>query len=300
MKFIRGVLPFLFLATLFVLPAAARDLAPIVSAEWLEKNLSQPGLKVIDIRKVEEYREGHVPGAINVFYGAWAVKRNNMDNELPADDDLQDVVAGAGITPASKVVVVGSVETTSDMVNNTRVAWTLRYAGIADVAVLDGGYAKWIADKRQVSKEAPARKAAEPSGKINRAVMAQKEDVKKAGSKTLLIDTRNPEFFFGTTKLPFVDRAGHLKGAVNLPSSWIFTKDGTFKATDELQAMVEGVVGKDRNQELIVYCDTGRLASGWWWLLSEMFGYGKVKLYDGSSQEFSRDQSMLMDKFTWK
>ena len=59
-----------------VLPCSgsAREIAPVVSTEWLEANLTNPSMTILDVRKVEEYREGHIPGAVSAFYGSWAFK----------------------------------------------------------------------------------------------------------------------------------------------------------------------------------------------------------------------------------
>jgi thiosulfate/3-mercaptopyruvate sulfurtransferase len=108
-----------------------------------------------------------------------------------------------------------------------------------------------------------------------------------------------PDFFFGVSKLDFVDRAGHIKGAVSLPSPWIFTKDGTFKPKEELEAMAAGVIGKDMAKEIIVYCDTGRLCKGWGFVLREVLGYKDVKSYDGSAQEWGKDMNAPMVKYSW-
>lgn len=294
----------LLLIMMLFLPATllARDISPVVSTDWLEQNLANSRLKVIDIRKVEEYKEGHVPGGINVFYGTWAVKREGLDNELPADDDLLDIINAAGLTSDSLIVVVGKVDNTAEQVNNTRVAWTLKYAGFDNIAILDGGYNKWLADKKPVSTEPVTPKSISCETKLRKQLFAGKEYVLKKLGKNVLLDTRMPDFFFGITKLqtPPVERAGHIKGAVNLPSAWIFTKEGAFKPAEELKAMAEGVVGKNKAKEIITYCDTGRLASGWWFVLGEVLGYGDVKLYDGSSQEFGKDPKVPMVKYSWK
>jgi len=55
----------------------ARDIDPIVSTDWLQKNLKNQELVIVDLRKVEEYKAGHIPGAVNVFYGSWAIKKGN-------------------------------------------------------------------------------------------------------------------------------------------------------------------------------------------------------------------------------
>lgn len=278
----------------------ARDMPSVVSADWLEKNLTNSNIRVIDIRKVEEYKEGHVPGSVGVFYNTWAIKGNNLDNELPEDDDLTDIIGSSGISADSWVVIVGKTDTTTDQVNMTRVAWTLKYAGIENVAVLDGGYNKWMADKKGVSTDQTRPKAVEFKPKWNKQVYAGKDHVLSAMGKSVIVDTRMPDYFFGVSKLDFVARAGHIQGAVNLPAPWIFTKDGTFKDKADLEAMAAGVIGTDKSKETIVYCDTGRLASGWWWVLGELLGYGNVKSYDGSSQEWAKDSNTPMVKYTWK
>lgn len=91
----------------------ARDVAPIV-----------------DIRKVEDYKAGHIPNAVNAFYGSWAIMKGGIRNELPAADDLFDVIGGAGIGSDSIIVLVGKTDAVPDRTDITRVAWTLKYAGI--------------------------------------------------------------------------------------------------------------------------------------------------------------------------
>ncbi|PIP08367.1 MAG: hypothetical protein COX51_04595 [Syntrophobacteraceae bacterium CG23_combo_of_CG06-09_8_20_14_all_50_8] len=293
---------YLVMALVLVLPlsALARDIAPVVSSDWLEKNLNNSNLILVDIRKVEEYKEGNIPNSINVFYGSWAVKKKGLDNELPEDDDLFDVIGSAGIRAGSHVVVVGKTDTVADLVNMTRVAWTLIYGGIENVAVLDGGFNKWKDDKKTLSTEVVKPKAGEYKGKVNKALFATKEYVLSRIGKAAMVDTRMPDFYFGVSKLDFVERAGHIKGAVALPSPWIFAKDGTFKNKEELVAMAAGVIGKDMSKETIAYCDTGRLASGWWFVLREILGYKDVKSYDGSSQEFAKDPNFPVVKYSWQ
>jgi rhodanese-related sulfurtransferase len=65
----------------------ARDIAPFVSTDWLEKNLSLPGLVVIDARTAVEYQKSHIPNSINSWNGQWAVTQNGLLRKLPADRD---------------------------------------------------------------------------------------------------------------------------------------------------------------------------------------------------------------------
>jgi thiosulfate/3-mercaptopyruvate sulfurtransferase len=211
-----------------------------------------------------------------------------------------DLVKSAGIDASAPVVVVGKVDTTTDQVNLTRVAWTLRYAGVSQVGVLDGGFNKWIAEKKLASTELFKVEPAKGSVAPNKSFPATKAEVLAKIGKVIIVDTRMPEFFFGLSKIPIVAREGRFPQSVNLPSAWIFTKEGAFKPKEELDAMAVGVLGKDKSKEIITYCDTGRLCSGWWFVLSEVLGYQNVRIYDGSTQEWAADASAPMVKYSWQ
>jgi len=281
------------LALLLLLPAAAFAADTVVSTDWLVANQSK--VIVVDIRKVEDYNSGHVPGAVNVFYGVWAIQKAGLLNELPADDDLRDIISATGIEPATNVVVVGTIATWADKVNITRVAWTLKYAGVANIAILDGGFEKWVADKKPISKDAVKPKAKPYRGAFNKAILVNKAYVLASIGKATIVDDREPDFYSGAKKLEFVARPGHIKGAVNLPVYAIYNADGTFKPMAELEAMAKKAVGEDKSREIIVYCDSGRFASAWWYLLSETFSYKNVKVYDGSVQDFAKDPSAPLE-----
>ncbi|OHE23518.1 MAG: hypothetical protein A2X92_01995 [Syntrophus sp. GWC2_56_31] len=185
-------LMYLVLSFVFALPlcALARDIAPVVSGEWLEKNLNDSKLVIIDIRKVEEYKEGNIPNSINIFYGTWDVKKQGLDNELPEDDDLFDAIGSAGITAASHVVVVGNTDSTTDQANLTRVAWTLLYRGVENVAILDGGLNAWKGAKKTIPTEVAKPKAGTYQGKANKALFEAKAYVLKKIGKAHIVDTR--------------------------------------------------------------------------------------------------------------
>ena len=279
----------LFLLLLLPCVSLARDIEPVVSTDWLEQNLSK--VIVLDVRKVEEYKAGHIPGAINVFYGSWAIKKVDLLNELPADDDLKDVLSSAGIEHTSSVVVVGKMDAPTDRVDFTRVAWTLKYAGVENVAVLSGGYNKWVSDKKPVSTEPVKPRAKAYKGKFNKDLLIKKGDLLGLLDKALIIDVREPDFYAGKKKMDFVAKLGHIKGAVNLPTSLLYEKDGAYKTKDALAGIAAGVAGSDLSREIILYCDTGKFCTAWWFMLRELLGYTNVKVYDGSFMEYTKDPS---------
>ena len=295
--FVCLLISFIFLLPLF---ASGRDIAPVVSTDWLEKNLTNPKIVMVDIRKVEEYKQGHIPNAVNLFLGSWAIKKKGLDLELPENDDLFNLIGSAGITEDSFVVVINKTDTDFDRVDATRVAWTIIYGGVENVAILDGGYNKWLQEKKPVSIEMAKPNAVIYKGKVNKAEgPVSKEYVLSKIGKSSIVDARAPDAYFGVSKAPYAEKAGHIQGAVNLPSQWIFTKEGTVKGKEELSAMVAVVIGKDASKEIILYCGVGGNGSGWWFILKEVLGYKDVKLYDGSFQEWSKDPNAPVNRFSW-
>ncbi|HPR52560.1 MAG TPA: sulfurtransferase [Deltaproteobacteria bacterium] len=275
----------------------ARDIDPIVSAQWLEDNLAKENLVIIDIRKVEEYKAGHIPGSINIFYNILAPGSNGLQNELPEQDDLVDVLSSKGISTDSLVVIAGKTDSGADKVNTTRVGLTLIYAGVPNVAVLNGGYNKWTADNRKLTTEATEKAESDFDGEFNETLIISKEDLVKKIGTAVIVDTREAPFYTGEKKLEFVARAGHIKSAVNLPTiSQVFNDDGTYKDMEGLKTLAASVIGGDTGKEIITYCDSGRVATTWWYLLREVFGYKNVRLYDGSAQDWAKDEGLPMEK----
>jgi thiosulfate/3-mercaptopyruvate sulfurtransferase len=202
---------------------------------------------------------------------------------------LADLLIDNGIGADSRVVVVGKIDTPSEKACQPRVALTLYYAGIPNVAILDGGHNKWAAEKRALSTEAAKPSESSYEAKFNVAVLADKSEVMDKLGNAIIGDVRGPAYYNGQKKRDFVAKAGRIKGAVNLPTGQVYTASGTFKPKEDLLKMAESAVGNDRMKEIILYCDTGKACSTWWFLLKELLGYKNVRTYDGSMQEWTMD-----------
>lgn len=283
----KALLVFLFI----FLPVAvyAAIAGPVVTVDDLEKNLTQAKLVILDVRKVEEYKAGHIPGSVNVAYGSWAIKKGELLNELPGKEDLIEVIGGAGITADSTVVIVGKTDKVPDQFDMTRVAWTLKYMGVPNVAILSGGINKWIADKKPVSTDAVKPKAAAFKANVNAGLFVSKAYVMENLGKAVILDTRAPAFYEGKEKLAFVPKTGRIKGSVNLPVGALYTPEGLYKDKDALAALAEKAAGADKSKEIIAYCDTGKTCTSWALILTDLLGYQNVKIYDGSSMEWLAD-----------
>jgi len=285
---VTAVLVFLFLP----LRSWSQNMGPIVATGWLESNLSRPGLVILDVRRVEDYRNGHIPGAINLFYRAWAFKKNHLYAEIPDQDDLFEMIGSAGIRPDTWVVVVGSTKNLQEQVHGARVACTLKFAGVKTVAILDGGFDKWVLELRKTSMIIPKAKSTIFKGNIRETLFADKEYVLSHWGEITLLDVREKEYYSGEKKLDCVEKAGRIPGALNLPTSWAFTAAGTFLERKPLIALAESVVGRDRNRGIVTYCDTGQCCPTWALLLKEVLGYQQVRIYDGGLQEWMSDPNV--------
>jgi len=273
------------------------SLPAIISTDWLEQNLSNPDLRIVDIRDLGEYKAGHIPGAVSAFYGSWAIDVKPLDNQVPELEDLQDVIRNAGIGEKTMVVVVGRTDTIPNQVNAPRVAWTLHYAGIKQAAFLDGGMNKWIAEKKTMSTDMVKVAPTNVSINFQKKMMANKADV--TAGKALVVDARLPEFYFGASKVPHVKKPGKIPGAVLLPSAWLFKKDGTVRDVKEIEAMAIGVVGKDKTKDMVLYCDSGRLSAGLAYVLIDVLGYKNVRMYDASLQDWVEDPKAQLVMYNW-
>jgi thiosulfate/3-mercaptopyruvate sulfurtransferase len=172
---------------------------------------------------------------------------------------------------------------------SARVACTLQYAGIKNVALLDGGMNKWFADKKPLSKDIVRVKAKSFRGKYTKAKFADKDYIRERLGKIIILDVREPEYFSGRKKMDCISKSGRIPGAFNIPTSCAFNQDRTFKTKEELTAIVEAVAGNDRSQTIVTYCDIGQCCPTWSYLLTEVLGYTNARLYLGSMQDWMQD-----------
>jgi len=282
----------------------ARSLDPIVSTEWLEAQLAAGGLVIIDIRWEEEYAAGHIPGAISVPFAvvsAWAESDDVLILELPPAADLMKTIGDCGLTAESKVVIVGRVEEPPappyPLADAVRVAVTLIYAGVRDVAVLAGGQPKWDREGRPVTTEVPEITPVAYSSAVDSEMFVSTAYVKDRIGKSVLVDGRDPDQYFGVSVDPFADMRGHIPTARSLPLIWVWEQDGTYRPVDLLRQMAAGVIGPDKDQEIITYCGVGGYASTWWFLLTQLLGYTNVKIYDGSMEAWVEENPIVA--YTW-
>ncbi|MEM2104155.1 MAG: sulfurtransferase [Candidatus Bathyarchaeia archaeon] len=284
-----------------------RKIPPLVSTDWLMRNIASLNPVIIDIRASEEYSKSHIPNALNVPFltpvSAWAITRGDIFLELPNAKELFQVIGSNGIREDSPVVIVDKIGNPYVLAHAPRVAMTLIYAGVKNVAILDGGHDKWMKEGKPLTSDRVTSEPIVYKGKTEEGLFVSKNEVlKKIALKNniLIVDARNPEFYFGIAVEPYAPKIGHIPGAKNLPAPWVWNEDGTYRNLEVLRAIAEGVVGKDSSREIILYCGVGGFASVWAFILRELLGYKNVKIFDGAWQEWIKEPSGPVSIYKWE
>ena len=306
---VRIILPGLLLV-LLCLPGNLLAAAPsLVSVGWLTKNLDRKDLVVLDVSEFIHYEKKHIPGAVKGF-GPWmTMNRDFVGFMMPEPGELVDMLRGFGINDDSFVVIYDEGTSSSDTAKSARALWTFHALGHDGVAILDGGFAAWQDDGQPVSTKAAAPLTGNFSGSLVSDRIAGLADVQAAigSDKVYLVDTRDPDQYFGHEKKSEISRYGHLPGALLLPESYLTIageefSPSFFRDKDELKAMAMGIhLPEDRQAEIITYSNHGLSAALGYFVLHDLLGYSRVKVYDGSILEVSevKDVPMVANRWAW-
>ena len=286
MKLIKKVV--LLWALLFAAPAMAAPSNFLVSTDWLEKNLNNPKLKIIEVSvDTGVYERGHIQGAVNFKWHTDLV--DPVKRDIASKENFEKLLRQAGINNDSTIIIYGDS-------NNWFAAWgawVFDIYGVKNVKLLDGGRKKWEAEKRPLTPLATQVAAGNIKvSDANNALRARLIDVVAVANKksdTALVDIRSNDEFTGKIFAPagvqeLAIRAGHIPGAVNVPWGQAVAEDGTFKSAEELRK-VYAAVGIDGKKPIITYCRIGERSSHTWFALSKILGYN-VRNYDGSWTEY--------------
>ncbi len=286
MKLIKKVV--LLWALLFAAPAIAAPSNFLVSTDWLEKNLNNPKLKIIEVSvDTGVYERGHIQGAVNFKWHTDLV--DPVKRDIASKENFEKLLRQAGINNDSTIIIYGDS-------NNWFAAWgawVFDIYGVKNVKLLDGGRKKWEAEKRPLTPLATQVAAGNIKvSDANNALRARLIDVVAVANKksdTALVDIRSNDEFTGKIFAPagvqeLAIRAGHIPGAVNVPWGQAVAEDGTFKSVEELRK-VYAAVGIDGKKPIITYCRIGERSSHTWFALSKILGYN-VRNYDGSWTEY--------------
>ena len=263
----------------------------LVTTDWVAENLANTD----NIRLVESnedvllYSAGHIPNAVHIDWIADlndAIRRDYLN-----ETSFAELMARNGISNDTTVVFYGDK-------NNWWACyafWVFKLFGHEDCRVMDGGRKKWLAEGREMTREAPTfpRAKYKPAMRADYKIRAFRDQVMThIYEDHPLVDVRSPQEYSGELlHMPGMPqegalRGGHIKGAVNVPWSRAVAEDGAFKTADELRAIYEEEQGLSPDDNVIAYCRIGERSSHTWFVLTYLLGYRNVRNYDGSWTEW--------------
>ena len=237
---------------------------------------------------VAQYRDGHIPGA--AYAGltpdlAAHPSGTNGRHPLPCVEEIEVMFGRLGISAGAQIVAYDQ----DTGMYASRLWWMLRYLGHDAVAVLDGGWAKWIREGRPARSGDEHRPATVFSGRRRKDLRLPVDQVTAALGDTslLLVDARSPERFEGQVE-PIDRTPGHIPGAVNHHYRLNVTDEGVMRSPEILRGQFAATLGDRLPAEVVVYCGSGVTACHNL-LAMEYSGLSGAKLYPGSWSEWSSD-----------
>jgi thiosulfate/3-mercaptopyruvate sulfurtransferase len=268
--------------------AMAAEKSAIVDTPYVAEAIKRDAI-VWDTRSAAAYKQGHIPGAVNIDEVAAALRDENTEDYI-ALEEIERLLGAAGIDPSREVVVYGAKANPSVYFGLV----TLQYFGAANAKVYHGGIDDWKSSGRPMATE-PSRLAPVALKLTTRPelLVDTAEVVKKLKDPNVqIVDVRTPREYKGEDIRAI--RGGHIPGAVPIHymENWV-DPDAQSKLDKKLVANKDGMNLKSRDQlkslyarlnpekETIVYCQSGIRASETATMLKEL-GFKKVRVYDSS------------------
>ncbi len=267
----------------------------LVSTDWLAAHLSAPDVRVVDATwhmpqtnrdARAEYENCHIPGAVYFDIDDIADKNSDLPHMLPSPEKFSSRVRKLGLGDGNRIVIYSAAGGYSAA---ARAWWMFRVFGHEDVAVLDGGLPKWLANDHLVEDIPPLPRDRHFTARTNNFLVRNVEQLIRNVStgKEQVIDARAADRFAGTGVEPRPCRKkGHIPGSVNVPFLNILDPDNhhSFKPAEDITRIMLAA-GVDTARPLVTICGSGVTAA----VLTlglYLLGHKDVAVYDGSWSEW--------------
>lgn len=281
------------------MPLSPADI--LITTDWLAQHLDHPNLRILDASwhmpadkrdPGAEFRTCHIPRAQFFDIDATSDQSSDLPHMVPDADQFARQVAALGIGQDNCVAVYD----TQGIFSAARVWWLLRAMGITNVAVLEGGLPKWMAEGRVVATAPVAPQAATLSTRMDHNRMRNADQVLQASRDPdiQIVDARAPARFRGEVPEPREGlRSGHIPGSRNVFFKALLNDDGTLKSEAGLRKVFEQA-GVDLDKPIITTCGSGVTASVLY-LALEKLGHRDIAVYDGSWAEWGQAKELPIE-----
>lgn len=268
------------------------DPKTLVSTAWLAKHLKDPDLRLLDASwylpdagrdSKAEYDAAHIPGARFFDIDDISDARSDLPHMAPPVEKFMSRMRAMGVGDGHQVVVYDG----AGLLSAARVWWLFKLMGQNNVAVLDGGLPKWVAEGQPTEDMPPIPRDRHMTVRLQNQLVRDVTQVAHASKlgDPQIVDARAGARFRGDAPEPREGlRAGHIPGARNVPYTELLNDDKTLKSVDETRAIFEAA-GVDLSKPIITSCGSG-VTAAILALALERLGHANWSLYDGSWSEW--------------
>jgi thiosulfate/3-mercaptopyruvate sulfurtransferase len=268
------------------------DPKTLVSTDWLEAHLKDPDLRILDgswfLPAMErdpkgDYAKAHIPGARFFDIDEISDNRSELPHMAPPVEKFMSRMRAMGVGDGHQVVVYDQ----AGIFSAPRVWWTFRLMGKTDIAVLDGGLPKWMAEGRAVEDMPPMPRDRHMT--VQRQAHLVKDVTQVAHASKLgdqeILDARPRGRFIGQDDEPRPGlRKGHIPGSKNIPWDTLLNADATMKSPEDLRAIFKAAK-VDLSKAAICTCGSG-VSAAMIALALERIGHTSHSVYDGAWAEW--------------
>lgn len=276
------------IATVFISVQAHAASTPVLDPATVDTLRSNPAVRIIDIRPPADYGSGHVPGALSAPYASWRGPANSP-GQLPPLTRLAEQVRTLGLDENTHAIVVSSGADTSDFGAAARVYWTLKYLGLDQLSILNGGVKAWQDAGLPLETTAASVAATSYQPTLNTRIIATQDDVRSQidNPQARLVDARPNAFFLGQTKAPTASTPGTIHRAINVEHSQWFQPGTTLIVSPDQARKIAATHFPELVDDTIAFCNTGHWAATDWFALSELAGLPNVRMYPESLADWT-------------